>query len=484
MSSKQSPPKITVIVTTYNRAYLLRQTIASVLSQSFEDYELLVLDDSSTDNTSEVVGSFSDHRITYIRNIKNLGFVNNWNKGLDVATGEYVIFPGDDDLLLPDCLGTLVNIMDDDQKLAMVTSNASLIDIFGEQQSDYYIKLDRDLYFNVEEYSKQVCLNGICNDVSYGFCFQFPGSMFRRKLLKESAFRFRQEAGCFADMQAFVELNLKFPLYFINEPQILRRIHSGQLSFHKHIGNTQNLMIFFSCLKNMLESYGVPYLSNQLNGHISLVKIHILMEQLAQDKRGGMKVLRDNVTETLMAFRQECPGKLPMNRSLLVLALFYDIYTLRDRVALKENGVFAFCTDDSKLLPSNRGELVNDLYRWRYSLRNVSGGLGQRMFNSGMKRIALHGASLFSLLVLEEIALHGGPDVIAILDNDEHKWGSSFFGLQIMAPQAFFEQDHKVDTVIVSIGRGSDKSVKAQLLETPNNNNSVLTWMEFLDHEC
>lgn len=483
MPPKQSFPKISVIVPSYNRAHLLGQTIASVLSQNFNDYELLVLDDSSTDNTGDVVGSFSDHRITYIRNTKNLGFVNNWNKGLDVARGDYVIFPGDDDLLLPDCLGTLVNIMDDDQKLAMVTSNARLIDIFGEQQSDYYIKLDRDLYFNVGEYSKQVCLNGVCNDVCYGFCFQFPGSMFRRQLLKESAFRFRQEAGCFADMLAFVELNLTFPLYFINKPQILRRIHTGQLSFHKHIGNTQNLMIFFSCLKNMLESYGVPYLSKQLTGHILLVRIHILMEQLAQDKLRSTQKFRANVMGWLTNFREEHPDKLPINRSLLVLSLFNDIYTLQDRIALKENGVFAFCTDDSELLPINRGELVNDLYRWRHSLRNTSGGLGQRMLNNGMKRIALHGASLFSLLLLEEIALHGGPDVIAILDNDEHKWGSSFFGLQIMAPQAFFEQDHKVDTVIISIGRSSDQSVKTQLNEMPNNNiKSVLTWTDFLDN--
>lgn len=483
MPPKQSFPKISVIVPSYNRAHLLGQTITSVLSQNFKDYELLVLDDSSTDNTGDVVAGFSDHRITYIRNIKNLGFVNNWNKGLEVATGEYVIFPGDDDLLLPDCLGTLATIMDDDQNLAMVTSNASLIDIFGEQQSDYYIKIGRDLYFNVKEYSKQVCQNGICNDVSYGFCFQFPGSMFRRQLLKEAAFRFRQEAGCFADMLAFVELNLKFPLYFINEPQILRRIHSGQLSFHKHIGNTQNLMIFFSCLKNMLESYGLPYLSNQLTGHILLVKIHILMEQLAQNELGGAKLFRDNISEWLMNFQNEYPDKLPINRSLLVLALFNDIYTLRDSVALKENGVFTFCTDYSKLLPINRVELVNDLYRWRHSLRKNSGGLGQRMLNSGMMRIALHGASLFSLLLLEEIRLHGGPGVIAILDNDEHKWGNSFFGLPIMAPQAFFEQNNKVDAVIIAIGRGSDQSVKAQLLGMPNNTiDSILTWMDFFDN--
>lgn len=245
MLPKRSIPKISVIITTYNREHLIGQTITSILSQNFKDYELLVLDDSSTDNTSEVVGSFSDQRIVYIQNVKNLGFINNWNKGLDVATGEYVIFPGDDDLLLPGCLGTLAKIMDDDRELAMVTSNAGLIDLLGKKQSGHYIHLDRDLHFKAEEYVQKVCRNGICNDVDYGFCFQFPGSMFRRQLLRDSAFRFRQEAGCFADMLAFVELNLKFPLHYINEPQILRRIHSGQLSFHKHLGNTENLMVFF-----------------------------------------------------------------------------------------------------------------------------------------------------------------------------------------------------------------------------------------------
>ena len=99
-------PLVSVIVTTYNRSGLLRETIDSVLSQTYGNLELIIVDDGSTDDTNDVVRSYSDYRLSYIR-------IPNWggpakprNVGMEKAKGQYIAFCDDDDLWKEDKLET------------------------------------------------------------------------------------------------------------------------------------------------------------------------------------------------------------------------------------------------------------------------------------------------------------------------------------------------------------------------------------------
>ena len=96
--------KVSVIIPTYNRAKLIGRAIQSVLNQSYRDFEIIVVDDGSTDNTEEVVKSFNDERIKYIRHRKNRGGSAARNTGIKVAKGEYIGFLDDDDEWLPEKL--------------------------------------------------------------------------------------------------------------------------------------------------------------------------------------------------------------------------------------------------------------------------------------------------------------------------------------------------------------------------------------------
>lgn len=89
------------------KAKFLKEAIESVLSQNYENFELIIVDDNSPENLKAIVDEFSDSRIRYYRNPQNCGAVNvvdNWNICLSYCTGEYVICMGDDDRLLPNCL--------------------------------------------------------------------------------------------------------------------------------------------------------------------------------------------------------------------------------------------------------------------------------------------------------------------------------------------------------------------------------------------
>lgn len=99
-----SRPTVSVIIPTYNRANLLKRAIASVLNQKFEDFELIVVDDASSDNTPRVVESINDGRIRYIRLKKNSGGPVARNTGIKKARGRFIALLDDDDEWLPNRL--------------------------------------------------------------------------------------------------------------------------------------------------------------------------------------------------------------------------------------------------------------------------------------------------------------------------------------------------------------------------------------------
>ena len=91
-------PPISVIIPTYNRANLVRRAIDSVIKQSYDNLEIIVVDDASVDNTQEVINGIGDSRIIYIRHGVNQGGAATRNTGIEAATGEYVAFLDSDDV--------------------------------------------------------------------------------------------------------------------------------------------------------------------------------------------------------------------------------------------------------------------------------------------------------------------------------------------------------------------------------------------------
>ena len=105
-------PRVSVIVPTYNRSHLIRRAIGSVLDQTYEDFEVIVVDDGSTDNTHDVVKDLDDARIRYIRHERRRGPSAARNTGIRAARGEYTAFLDSDDEWLPRNLQEKVRALD------------------------------------------------------------------------------------------------------------------------------------------------------------------------------------------------------------------------------------------------------------------------------------------------------------------------------------------------------------------------------------
>ncbi len=99
-------PFFSIVIPSYNRAKHISKAIESILNQTFSDFELIIIDDASTDNTFEIISSFKDHRIIYLKNNENIERCASRNKGINIAKGDYICFLDADDYHLPDHLET------------------------------------------------------------------------------------------------------------------------------------------------------------------------------------------------------------------------------------------------------------------------------------------------------------------------------------------------------------------------------------------
>ena len=108
----ESSPKISVILPVYNSELYIKETIDRVLNQTFSDFELLIIDDCSTDKTVSIIKEYSDERICLIEKEKNSGLINSLNFGISLAKGEYIARMDGDDICLLERFAKQVAFLD------------------------------------------------------------------------------------------------------------------------------------------------------------------------------------------------------------------------------------------------------------------------------------------------------------------------------------------------------------------------------------
>ena len=129
----KSNPKVSVCIPVYNCEAYLANTIRSVLAQTLTDFELVIIDNASTDHTAEVIRSFDDLRIRNLRNDQNLGMMGNWNRCLAEAKGDFIKLLPADDLIYPTCLERQVSACTLHPSVSLVCCSRDIIDVHGKK---------------------------------------------------------------------------------------------------------------------------------------------------------------------------------------------------------------------------------------------------------------------------------------------------------------------------------------------------------------
>lgn len=129
---------VSIIIPTYNRAEYLPQAIESVRAQSYQDWEMIIIDDCSTDNTQAVVASFlSDSRIRLVRNETNQGIAKNRNRGIELARGQYIAMLDSDDVWIDrEKLAKQVDFLNKHSDCVLVGTFMKEIDTQGKEIAD------------------------------------------------------------------------------------------------------------------------------------------------------------------------------------------------------------------------------------------------------------------------------------------------------------------------------------------------------------
>jgi glycosyltransferase involved in cell wall biosynthesis len=212
-------PKVTVCLPTFNKVGYLPTAIESVLAQEFRDYELLIVDDASTDGTGEVVRGFKDSRIRYVYNPQNVGLVGNWNRCLELASADYAIIFHDDDVMLPGLLRREVEVLESNAEVVLVHAAAQTIDASGA------------LLCVPAPHSWPALSSGLEFVVCYWSLKEshvvMPSALFRKSLASKLG-AFNTDLKYSADADLWQRLAFEGQVAFLDEMLISYRIHSLQ----------------------------------------------------------------------------------------------------------------------------------------------------------------------------------------------------------------------------------------------------------------
>jgi glycosyltransferase involved in cell wall biosynthesis len=264
-------PTVSVCIPTFNRAGMLREAIASVLAQTWPDFELIVCDNASGDDTEAVVKSFADERIAYYRNDCNIGQRPNWNRCLSLATGRYIALFFDDDMMMPDNLAEKVAVMEKHPEVGLVHSKFHIVDprgkilvhntnkqCAGEQFSDS-VHLGREVL--------ETLLRGY--NIIHESTVMFRGDCYKR------LGGFTDRLSLAFDAEYWMRIASIYDIAFIAKPLVKWREHSGSLTIETHRKIAQDSEAAITRLRSDLAGLrwvGEAYLAKLPGNHRAEVK--------------------------------------------------------------------------------------------------------------------------------------------------------------------------------------------------------------------
>ena len=266
-----SNPVVSVLMPAFNVEKYIAQAICSILQQSFLDFELIILNDGSTDGTSRIIDQFQDHRIQRIDLAENRGLVNARNQLVTAARGRYIAFLDADDIAMPHRLSTQVAFLDGDTVDICGSAYYSLYEASGKMKASKQRYSDADIRALISVSSP------LCNPAVMGKALVFK--KFPYSLGKDYA----------EDYSLWAELaSAGYRFANLREKLITYRIHEKQTS---QVQNTETNLIFSKSRERYLLSLGI---SEKLNprpmGFFDRVNIAVPFLMQLNQKISGVSI--------------------------------------------------------------------------------------------------------------------------------------------------------------------------------------------------
>ncbi|SMO35323.1 Glycosyl transferase family 2 [Saccharicrinis carchari] len=240
-------PKVSVYIPLYNREQSIGKAIEGLLQQSYKDFELIIIDDGSTDNSIEVVNKYNDKRIKVYQNSENKGVVYTRNRAFELASGEYLAINDSDDYSLPERLEKQVKFLDSNAQIGILGGKALRIDHLGEKR--------------IWEYPNEP--KNIKCRLFWGSSMINSTLMMRLKMMIENNLRYDENFPVAEDYDIFERAQNCFELRNLDEVLVKYYSHPANLTY------TQNeLMVNKAFEINMRQLTKLGVILNQIESEI------------------------------------------------------------------------------------------------------------------------------------------------------------------------------------------------------------------------
>ena len=210
-------PLVSVCIPAYNNASYIKETIESVLNQTYQNIELVIADDQSKDNTVEVIKSIRDDRIRLYENEKNLGMSGNWNHCLELCNGEFIKLLCADDLLAKDAIEKEAKALMEHPEVVMAESDTRFIDMNGKFKGTY-----RRYHSKGAVDGKKIARAGFFSQNYFGAPL---ANMFRKSVL-EQVHGFDTNYYYILDYDLWIRIACLGKVYIIHEPLNFFRVRN------------------------------------------------------------------------------------------------------------------------------------------------------------------------------------------------------------------------------------------------------------------
>ncbi|RFS13400.1 glycosyltransferase [Emticicia sp. C21] len=244
-------PVVSVLMPVYNAERYVKEAINSILNQTFKDFELVVLNDASSDSSKEIILSFQDARIRYIENEHNRGLSFSRNRLLSEVTGEYIAWLDADDIAHPTRLEEEYRFLEEHSNHAMVASWARLIDSEGKPTGNY-----------IKSYIPDEYLSALLLFVNY---FVQSSVMLRKSQLPEV--HYRPEFPPTEDYELWVRVAAQHEVAILPKTLVDYRIHTTNISSLQQQKSEKAVKLNH---KMQLENLGILPSDEEVNLHYNI----------------------------------------------------------------------------------------------------------------------------------------------------------------------------------------------------------------------
>ena len=334
-------PRLSICIPTYNRAHLLPETVETILCQTYSDFELVIVDNNSTDNTEYVVRQMDDPRIRYVKNPVNVGLILNNNRCIEEAACELIAVYHDDDLYHPDIVRRSVELFDRYPSAGVVCT--SMLQVEPDRPNQVVCEQIRDWdelmpgkAMRLELLSRWDCR------------IPHPTTMVRRACYEELGGAFRPEFGGATDREFWLRVFRTWDLAYIKDPMARLRDRPKGLPTNR-----------YKAAEHAISHW------EQLTSQIDIQQLHIALEYQDQPLQFAYQRVK---------LRWDAHREL-WRWNLLMLAKGQNEVTCRAEAAFRKGGM-PFSAEVARMLHSSslaRTLLARALVKYRGVARSAQG---------------------------------------------------------------------------------------------------------------